>query len=56
MWGPNAGDPATTCRPLAIDVFTVAPELLRGWSPANAVDYRGQHALTYPERFATATS
>jgi len=55
MWGPNAGDPATTCRPLAIDVFTLAPELLRGWSPARPVDYRGEHALTYPERPANAT-
>jgi len=52
MWGPNAGDPATTCRPLAIDVYTPAPELLAGWRPAHAVDYRGAHALMYPERAA----
>jgi uncharacterized protein len=52
MWGPNAGDPATTCRPLAIDIYTVSTTLLRGWSPARAVDYMGVHGLDYPERSA----
>jgi uncharacterized protein len=52
MWGPNAGDPATTCRPLAIDLYAVAPELLEKWSPASAVDYMGVHGLEYPERAA----
>lgn len=50
MWGANAGDPATTCRPLAIDVYTVAPELLAGWKPTKAADYAGVHGLVYPER------
>ncbi len=44
------GDPATTCRPLAIDVYTVAPELLAGWKPTKAADYAGVHGLVYPER------
>jgi uncharacterized protein len=52
MWGPNAGDPATTCRPLAIDIYEVAPDLLKAWSPATAVDYMGVHGLEYPERAA----
>jgi uncharacterized protein len=54
MWGPNAGDPATTCRPLAIDVYTLAPELLHAWRPARAVAYHGVHALRYPERTESA--
>ncbi len=52
MWGPGAGDPATTCRPLAIDVYRVAPQLLEHWSPARVVDYVGVHGLEYPERAA----
>jgi uncharacterized protein YcgI (DUF1989 family) len=50
MWGPDAGDPATTCRPLAIDVYQVAPQLLEGWSSSRAADYAGVHGLQYPER------
>ena len=52
MWGPNAGDPARTCRPLAIDIYQLAPALLEGWSPARPVDYLGAHGLEYPERAA----
>lgn len=52
MWGPNAGDPATTCKPLAIDVWTVAPALLARWQPARAVDYHGAHGIEYVERAA----
>ena len=50
MWGPDAGDPAITCRPLAIDVYTVDPVLLAAWKPPRAVDYEGVHGLAYPER------
>ncbi|HTS54808.1 MAG TPA: DUF1989 domain-containing protein, partial [Burkholderiales bacterium] len=50
MWGPNAGDPAKTCRPLAIEVYQLAPELLENWSPSHAVGYAGVHGLQYPER------
>ena len=50
MWGPDAGDPATTCRPLAIDVYEPASGLLAHWRPACAVDYPGVHGFAYPER------
>jgi len=53
MWGPNAGDPATTCRPLAIEVYEVSKDLLKGWQPAQLADYSGQHGLMYPERGRT---
>jgi uncharacterized protein YcgI (DUF1989 family) len=52
MWGPNAGDPAMTCRPLAIEIYEVAPQLLAGWSPAQAAQYAGLHGLDFPERAA----
>lgn len=50
MWGPGAVDPEKTCRPLAIEVYDVAKEVLAGWRPSEPVDYRGLHALHYPER------
>ncbi len=48
IWGPNRGDPLPTCRPLAVEVYQPAPALLAGWSPAQAVDYRGGHGLRSP--------
>jgi uncharacterized protein YcgI (DUF1989 family) len=50
MWGPEAGDPETTCRPLAIDIYEVPPAMLSGWRSPEAADYHGQHGLAYPER------
>ncbi len=47
-WGPNAGDPSTTCRPLGIEVYQPAPELLAGWSPPETAGYRGTHGLRLP--------
>ncbi|HEX4835283.1 MAG TPA: urea carboxylase-associated family protein [bacterium] len=45
MWGPERGDPLTTCRPLAVEVSRPAPELLAGWSPAPSAGYGGLHGL-----------
>jgi hypothetical protein len=56
MWGPEAGDPATTCRPLAIDIYEVPPAMLRGWRSPEPADYQGQHGLAYPERTGAASS
>jgi uncharacterized protein YcgI (DUF1989 family) len=50
MWGPEALDPSSTCRPLAIEIYDAPPNLLRGWQPSQPVDYRGLHGLRYPER------
>ena len=50
MWGANAGDPATTCRPLGIEVFSVPDELLKGWKSPDVADYAGVHGFQYPER------
>lgn len=50
VWGPGAGDPEATCRPLTIEVYDVPDDLLRGWRPPLPVSYEGQHGLKYPER------
>ncbi len=48
LWGPEAGDPLPTCRPLGVEVYQPAAELLAGWvSPAPA-DYRGNHGMRRP--------
>jgi hypothetical protein len=47
MWGPQRADPLSTCRPLAVEVYAPAPELLAGWTVPSA-DYRGLHGLSGP--------
>jgi uncharacterized protein len=49
LWGPNARDPLAVCRPLAVEVYRPAPELLDGWSPPARADYAGLHGLRRPE-------
>jgi len=44
-WGPQAGDPLTVCRPLGVEVYRVAPELLHGWQSPRVSDYRGTHGM-----------
>jgi len=46
VWGPAAGDPLATCRPLGVEIWEPAPELLAGWVPPRPADYRGGHGLT----------
>src|SRR5436309_2384755 len=46
VWGPNAGDPLATCRPLGVEIWEPAPELLVGWAPPRPSDYHGGHGLT----------
>ena len=53
MWGANAADPVTTCKPLGIEVYNLSPELLSSWSQSRPVDYEGQHGLSYPEHMHT---
>ena len=49
VWGPNAGDALATCRPLGVEIWQPAPDLLRGWRAPAVSDYRGGHALRGPE-------
>jgi len=49
LWGPDAGDPLPTCRPLGIEVHQPDPELLSGWSSPQPAGYRELHGITLPE-------
>ena len=54
-WGPDAGDPLSTCRPLGVEVYQPAPELLEGWSAARPINYGGSHGLQPPD-YETSSS
>jgi hypothetical protein len=45
VWGAGAGDGLDICRPLAIEIWQPAPELLRGWSSPPVSSYGGGHGL-----------
>lgn len=45
MWGPEAGDPLATCRPLGVEIWEPRRELLAGWVSPAVSDYRGGHGL-----------
>ena len=45
VWGPGAGDALATCRPLGVEIWQPASDLLAGWKPPAASDYRGGHGL-----------
>jgi uncharacterized protein YcgI (DUF1989 family) len=46
MWGPDARDPLEVCRPLGVEIYRLAPDLLEGWSTPPVAAYKGQHGLT----------
>ena len=48
LWGPEAGDPLPTCRPLGVEVYAVAPALLTGWTPSQTASYGGHHGMAMP--------
>ncbi|WP_338484963.1 urea carboxylase-associated family protein [Pseudomonas trivialis] len=45
MWGPQAQDPLTVCRPLGVEIYRLEDELLSGWSQPERAAYKGQHGL-----------
>ncbi len=45
LWGPDARDPLSVCRPLAVEIYDVPPALLAGWSPPARAAYAGMHGL-----------
>jgi uncharacterized protein len=49
VWGPDAADALTVCRPLGVEIWQPDPGLLRGWRPLPVSDYHGGHALRGPE-------
>ena len=48
LWGPEAGDPLEVCRPLAVEVYRPAGELVAGWTTPQVASYAGQHGLGMP--------
>ncbi len=45
LWGPDARDPIDVCRPLGVEVYALAPELLEGWSQPERAHYKGHHGM-----------
>jgi len=48
VWGAGAGDGLDICRPLAIEIWQPASELLAGWTSPAPSDYGGGHGLKSP--------
>ncbi|MGC0249842.1 urea carboxylase-associated family protein [Pseudactinotalea sp. Z1748] len=46
MFGPDAGDAESVCRPLGIEVHKAHTGVLQGWEPPQPADYGGGHGLT----------
>lgn len=49
LWGPEAGDPLLTCKPLGVEVYRPDPQLLRDWSSPPRAAYRNLHGMHHPE-------
>jgi len=45
LWGDDAVDTLSVCRPLGVEVYDVPAELLSGWRPPGPSAYRGLHGL-----------
>jgi hypothetical protein len=45
LWGPEAQDPSSVCRPLGVEVCALDPRLLEGWKPPESPPYKGAHGL-----------
>ncbi|HEX6445489.1 MAG TPA: urea carboxylase-associated family protein [Streptosporangiales bacterium] len=48
LWGPDAGDPASTCKPLGVEVYDLPAEVLDGWHPPASPPYAGGHGVRLP--------
>lgn len=47
-WGPDSGDPVDVCRPLGVEVFRPAAELVESWTTSPSASYGGLHGMTMP--------
>ncbi len=45
LWGPDARDPLEVCRPLGVEVYRLAPDLLEEWTPPGVPEDRGLHGM-----------
>jgi uncharacterized protein YcgI (DUF1989 family) len=48
LWGPEAGDPLPTCKPIGIEVYDLPEALLTGWHSPLPSDYDGFFGLKQP--------
>lgn len=49
LWGPDAGDPLSVCRPLSVEVQRPGAGLLEGWTPPRPARYEGLHGIRRPQ-------
>ena len=47
LWGPDAQDPLSVCRPLGIEIHALAAKLLDGWKPPEPPAYKGAHGSAH---------
>ena len=45
MWGPEAQDPLSVCRPLGVEIYRLEEHLLEGWKQPERASYNGLHGL-----------
>jgi uncharacterized protein YcgI (DUF1989 family) len=45
MWGPQAQDPISVCRPLGVEVYQLDEALLQGWIAPQRSPYAGNHGM-----------
>jgi uncharacterized protein YcgI (DUF1989 family) len=45
LWGPDARDPLSVCRPLGIEIYALDERLLKGWKPPDVAAYKGAHGM-----------
>ncbi len=48
LWGPDAGDPLPTCKPLGVEVHQPDAAILQGWQSPELASYGGNHGMTIP--------
>ncbi len=48
LWGPDAADPVSVCRPLGIEVYQPDAQLLSGWTAPDMARYAGNHGMSMP--------
>lgn len=46
MFGEDNEDPVGNCHPLGVTVYSLDPELTRGWSEPESPRYGGRHGMT----------
>jgi uncharacterized protein YcgI (DUF1989 family) len=45
LWGPDAQDPITVCRPLGVEVWKIDKAVLEDWKPPQSPPYKGVHGM-----------